>query len=74
MLLDPELSENHSNKIMYHTEGDKTLRVVIPETDRECLFNEVHAGTFGRHLKEAKIHSQLSQRYWSPKMRADIEK
>ena len=34
------------DRILYHIEGDKTFRVVIPETDRECLFNKVHAGTF----------------------------
>ena len=40
--------------ILYHIEGDKILRVVVYETDRECLFNEAHAGIFGEHLKEAK--------------------
>ena len=32
--------------ILYHIEGYKTLRVVVPETDRQRLFNEAHAGTF----------------------------
>ena len=62
------------DRILYHIEADKTLRVVVPETDRERLFNEAHAGTFGGHLRGAKIHSQLSRHYWWPKMRADIEK
>ena len=60
--------------ILYHIEADKTLRVVVPETDIEHLFNEAHAGTFGAHLRGAKIHSQLSRHYWWPKMRADIER
>ena len=60
--------------ILYHIEGDKILRVVVPETDRDRLFNEAHAGTFGGHLRGAKIHSQLSQHCWWPKMRVDIEK
>ena len=60
--------------ILYHIEGDKTFRVVVPQADRERLFNEAHAGTFGGHLRGAKIHSQLSQHYWWPKMTADIEK
>ena len=46
--------------ILYHIESDKTFRVVVPQADRESLFNEAHAGTFGGHLRGAKIHSQLS--------------
>ena len=60
--------------ILYHIEGDKNLRVVVPIANREGLFREAHAGTFGGHLKGAKIHSQLSRHYWWPKMRADIER
>ena len=62
------------DNILYHIESDKTLRVVVPETERKVLFDEVHAGMFGGHLRGAKIHSQLSRHYWWPKMRADIEK
>ena len=47
---------------------------VVPQADREHLFNESHSGTFGAHLRGAKIHSQLSRHYWWPKIRADIEK
>ena len=54
--------------ILYHIEGDKRLRVVVPEADRECLFNEAHAETFGGYFRGAMIHSQLSQHYWWPKM------
>ena len=62
------------DNILYHIESDKTLRVVVPETERKVLFDEAHAGMFGRHLRGAKIHSQLSRHYWWPKMRVDIEK
>ena len=55
--------------ILYHIESDKTLRVVVPETYRNVLFDEAHAGMFRGHLRGAKIHSQLSQHYWWPKMR-----
>ena len=58
--------------ILYHIENDKVLRAVVYETDRECLFNEAHAGILGGHLKEAKIHSWLSRHYWWLKMIADI--
>ena len=58
--------------ILYHIEGDKILRVVVYETDRECLLNEADAEIFRGHLKEAKIHSWLSRHYWWFKMRADI--
>ena len=32
----------------------------------------VHSGIFGAHLKDAKIHGELSKHYWWPKMRVDI--
>ena len=53
-------------------EPDKSLRLIPPESDRESLFHEVHSGIFGAHLKDAKIHGELSKHYWWPKMRADI--
>ena len=62
------------DRILYYIESDKTLRLVVPQADREHLFNESHSGTFGGHLRGAKIHSQLSRHYWWPKMRTDIEK
>ena len=62
------------DNILYRVEPDKTLRVVMPESDREDLFNEAHSGECGGHLREAKIHSQLSRHYWWPGMRHDITK
>ena len=62
------------DNILYRIESDKTLRVVVPETERKVLFDEAHTGMFGGHLRGAKIHSQLSRHYWWPKMRPDIEK
>ena len=58
--------------VLYHVERDKTLRVIPPECDRRRLFDEVHGGAFGGHLRDAKIHGELSKRYWWPKMRGDI--
>ena len=52
-----------NDEILYRVETDKTLRVVVPESDREHLFMKVHAGKFGGHLREVKIHSQLSRHY-----------
>ena len=60
------------NGILYHMEPDKLLRLISPESDRESLFHEVHSGIFGAHLKDAKVHGELSKHYWWPKMRADI--
>ena len=62
------------DNILYRVEPDKTLRVVVPESDREDLFNEARSGECGGHLREAKIHSQLSRHYWWPGMRHDITK
>ena len=58
--------------VLYHVEPDKTLRIIPPAGDRKQIFEEAHAGTFGGHLREAKIHGQLSKHYWWPRMRADI--
>ena len=59
--------------VLYHLEGDKTLRIVPPSDSRKELFDDVHKGIFGAHLRGAKIHSQLSRHYWWPTMRADID-
>ena len=58
--------------VLYHVEKDKSLRVVPPSSDREKLFNEAHGGQFGGHLRDAKVHGQLSRHYWWPGMRKDI--
>ena len=62
------------DKVLYRVEPDKTLRVVVPESDRESLFHEAHSGKYGGHLREVKIHSRLSHHYWWPGMRQDIVK
>ena len=53
---------------------DKTLRIVPPQGDRKQLFDEVHAGVWGGHLKDAKIHGELAKQYLWPGMRSDIIK
>ena len=57
---------------LYRINPDKTLRVITPTTDQQKLFLEAHQGVCSGHLREAKIHSQLSQQYWWPGMRKDI--
>ena len=37
-----------------------------------CLTNLVHSGVHGAHLREVKIHGQLTKHYWWPQMRTDI--
>ena len=58
--------------VLFHVEKDKTLRVVPPTADRRALFDESHSGVLGAHLREVKIHSELSRHYWWPGMRGDI--
>ncbi len=58
--------------VLYHVQLDKTLRVIPPLGVRDKLFHEVHDRTFGAHLKDAKVHSELAKHYWWPGMRADI--
>ena len=59
--------------VLFHVEKDRTLQVVPPVSQRKKLFDDAHSGLFGGHLREAKMHSQLSRHFWWPKMRADIE-
>ena len=59
---------------LYRIELDKSKKIVPPTSDRHQLFLEVHVheGAFSGHLREAKIHGQLSRHYWWPQMRKDI--
>ena len=45
------------DRVLYHVEPDKTLRIIPPTEDRHKLFLEVHEGPFSGHLREAKIVS-----------------
>ena len=58
--------------VLYKVENDSSLRILVPQRDREELFKEAHEGVFGSHLREAKIYSQLSKHYWWPGMRSDV--
>jgi hypothetical protein len=74
-----ELALTHSqyvvqDDILYYVAKYKSLRIIPPMTDRETLFREVHSGSFGAHLREAKIHGELAKHYWWPRMRVDIRK
>ena len=60
--------------ILYHTELDESLCLIPPSCDRESLFQEVHNSTFGAHLKDTKIHGELSKHYWWLRVRSDIWK
>ena len=58
--------------VLHFIEKDQVLKVIPPEQEREKLFDEVHGGAFGGHLRDAKIHGELSKKYWWPGMRGDI--
>ena len=58
--------------VLYHLASDKTLRVVVPDSDRMKLVQQSHGGSFGGHLGDAKVYGMLSRHYWWPRMRKDI--
>ena len=58
--------------VLYRVMKDGTLRLLPPTDDRQALFQGVHAGKFGGHLREQKIYSQLSRHYWWKGMRSDV--
>ena len=60
------------DEVLYRVEKDSTLRIVPPRSQRQELFNEAHAGVFGAHLSDVKVHSELRRHYWWHGMRADI--
>ena len=60
------------DQVLYHIATDKTLRIVPPQADRRKLFEGVHEGVFGGHLRDAKVYGTLSKHYWWPTMRADV--
>ena len=60
--------------VFYYIRPDKTLRVIPSTSDREKLFQKVHGGAFGGHLRGAKIRSELYKHYWWPSMRTEILK
>ena len=57
--------------ILYHVESDSTLRVIPPTESRKQLFDQAHVGSFGGHLRNVKVHSELQRHYWWPGMRKD---
>ena len=58
--------------VLYHLESDGTLRVIPPTMTRRELFEEAHSGTFGGHLRDAKVFSELNKHYWWKGMRSNI--
>ena len=58
--------------VLHYVAKDQTLRLIPPEGDRQKLFDEVHGGQFGGHLRDAKIFGELARRYWWSGMRGDI--
>ena len=58
--------------VLYYVEADKTLCLIPPTGDCKHVFEEAYCGKFGAHLRDAKVHGQLSKHYWWPRMRADI--
>ena len=46
--------------VLYHVE-DKSLRIIPPVEARQKLFKEVHEGVYGAHLRETKMHGELSK-------------
>ena len=47
--------------VLFHLESNKTMRVILPSSLWEPLFNSLHSGKFGGHLRESKKHSEISR-------------
>ena len=44
------------------------------ERGEKALFGEAHDSCFVGHFAEKRIYELLQQRYWWPRMRADVRK
>ena len=58
--------------VLYKIEDDSTLWVIPPKHQRQQLFQEAHAGVFGAHLGDVKVHSELRRDYWWSGVHTDI--
>ena len=58
--------------VLYYVETDKALCLIPPAGDSKHLFEEAYSGKFGAHLRDAKVHGELSKHYWWPRMKANI--
>ena len=50
--------------VLHYMSKDKTLRLIPTEEDRHQLFDELHVGMFGGHLRKATIFGELAKSYW----------
>ena len=50
--------------VLYYVQKDGALRLIPPSSDRKKLYNEAYQGTYGGHLRDAKMYGALSQHYW----------
>ena len=67
------VSHNHSIYLRLCREQYNMLKLTKPFVlFHQKKTHEAHDGTFGAHLRDARVHSQLSKHYWWKAMRADI--
>ena len=59
-------------EVLYHLASDKTLRVVVPESDCMKLVQQSHGGNFRGHLGDVKVYGLLCKHYWWPRVRKDV--
>ena len=50
--------------VLYYTQADGRLLLVVPKDQRQQLIQEAHGGVMAGHLREKKIYSQLQKHYW----------
>ena len=48
-------------EVLYFIEKDRTLQIIPPTFSHCKLFEDAHNGTYGGHLRGAKIHGWLGR-------------
>lgn len=61
------------DKLLYFSDAKAKKLLCVPELMRENLITQAHGGTIGNHFSTKKVFLQLSQQFFWPNMRTDIE-
>ena len=52
--------------VLYFSQPDGRLLLVVPKDKHQKLLQEAHGGILSGHLREMKTYSQLQNHYWWP--------
>ena len=62
--------------VLYFVDGARggNLRIVVPDTVKEKLMEEAHAGSLAGHFAASSLYNTLSRMYWWEGMYSDVHR